>query len=406
MASQLRYRTRRTPGMSNTMYTPYPFERLPKLTRAQVRASTQLYSLFSDTDLALAQHEIETLLGLSLACSAGTPAACFGRDVAARSHAVWIELLALDASVGPRFAWLELPVGLCELAIDRVLGGEAELGILAPNSEVDEVGLGALAYLAARVCAAAGPRFRVHAIRAGVSPLGDTALVEVPLTIATRHEAAVAHFYAPLLQAHEASAASAMRPKVRALPALSLALWADAGHAVLDVATLRSLGVGDVVVLQRTSLSRAHAAAEFQGAVDVRVEGSATVLHCALRDGRLEVETIACSAESSMTSGRRIPDSTSTPPSERSTETLERAGQGTQHADLARDAPIEIGLEIARFQLRLGELEQVTPGDVLATGRRIGETVTLRAANQPFAEGELVDVEGELGVRITKILVP
>jgi type III secretion system YscQ/HrcQ family protein len=387
------------------MYTPYPFERLPKLRRAEVRASAQLHSLFSDTDLALAQREIETLLGLSLACSAGTAASCFGRDVAAHSRAVWIELLALGMPAAPGFVWLELPLGLCELAIDRVLGGEAELGMLAPNSEVDELGLGALAYIAARACAAAGPRLRVHAIRAGASSLGDAALVAVPLTIATRHEAAVAHFYAPLLQAHEASAASAMRPRLLALPALSLGLWADAGRAVLDVATLRSLGVGDVLVLQRTSLSRANATAEFQGAVDVRVEGSATVLRCALRDGRLEVERIACSAEPSMTSGRRIPDATGTP-SERSTETLERPAQATQHADLARDAPIEISLEIARFQLQLGELEKVAPGDVLATGRRIGETVTLRAANQPFAEGELVDVEGELGVRITKILVP
>jgi type III secretion system YscQ/HrcQ family protein len=405
MASQLRYRARRT-LVRHAMYTPYPFERLPKLTRAEVRASSQLHSLFSDTDLTQAQLEIETLLGLPLAWSAGAAAVCAGRDVSARSHAMWIELLALGMPAGPHFAWLELPPGLCEVAIDRVLGGDAQLGMLAPSGEVDEVGLGALAYLAARACAAAGSRFRVHAIRVGPSLLADAAHLRVPLAIATRSEAAVAHFYAPLLEAHEANAASAMRPKLRALSELPLTLWADAGRAVLDVAMLRSLGTGDVVVLQHTSLWRESAAAEFQGKVTVRVDGSATVLRCALRDRRLEVERIACSAEPSMTSGRRIPDSTSAPSSERSTETLERPAQGTQHADLARDAPIEIGLELARFQLQLGELERIAAGDVLATGRRIGETVTLRAANQPFAEGELVDVEGELGVRITKILAP
>jgi flagellar motor switch/type III secretory pathway protein FliN len=132
------------------------------------------------------------------------------------------------------------------------------------------------------------------------------------------------------------------------------------------------------------------------------VLGSATSLHCRLRERRLEVETIACSPEPGMTSGRRIPDEGNASPSDReaTSETLEAA----RTLDLARDAPIEVALEIARFQLRLDELERVRPGDVLVAGRRIGEAVTLRAANQPIAEGELVDVEGELGVRITRIL--
>jgi flagellar motor switch/type III secretory pathway protein FliN len=42
---------------------------------------------------------------------------------------------------------------------------------------------------------------------------------------------------------------------------------------------------------------------------------------------------------------------------------------------------------------------------VLLTGRRIGEAVTLRAAGRPLAHGELVDVEGEIGVRLTEILL-
>jgi flagellar motor switch protein FliM len=40
---------------------------------------------------------------------------------------------------------------------------------------------------------------------------------------------------------------------------------------------------------------------------------------------------------------------------------------------------------------------------VIETGRRIAEPVTLRVAGQVVARGELVDVEGELGVRIREL---
>lgn len=69
-------------------------------------------------------------------------------------------------------------------------------------------------------------------------------------------------------------------------------------------------------------------------------------------------------------------------------------------SNFAADAAIELQAEVARFSLTLSELQKLQQGDVLVTGRRIGERVALRVSGQPFAEGELVDVEGELGVRI------
>jgi type III secretion system YscQ/HrcQ family protein len=91
------------------------------------------------------------------------------------------------------------------------------------------------------------------------------------------------------------------------------------------------------------------------------------------------------------------------------------AGADSQHgseaedpsrSDFAVDAPIELQVEVARFSLTLAELQRLRPGDVLATGRRIGEHVKLRIAGQAFAEGELVDIEGELGVRILTFNAP
>jgi type III secretion system YscQ/HrcQ family protein len=232
-------------------------------------------------------------------------------------------------------------------------------------------------------CYASTP-LRLRGVSSQAPQLSDAELVCWPAQLDCGGQRGQLRLYLPASLLEHAQRA---RPALRRLPALSLTLWADAGRTWLELGTLRSLAPGDVIVLEHASIARARGG-QFEGSVTVRVQGSTSALSCSLSDERLEVESIACTWEPSATRGRRMPDDDPSQP--------ENA--------LARDAPIELSLEIARFQLSLGELERVRAGDVLLTGRRIGELVTLRAAGQAFAEGELVDVEGELGVRITRFL--
>jgi type III secretion protein Q len=83
----------------------------------------------------------------------------------------------------------------------------------------------------------------------------------------------------------------------------------------------------------------------------------------------------------------------------------ERGDDGEQGDALriAGDAPVELCVELARFVMPLEELASLRLGQVLFTGRAIGEHVTLRAGDRALARGELVDVEGELGVRISSL---
>jgi flagellar motor switch/type III secretory pathway protein FliN len=50
--------------------------------------------------------------------------------------------------------------------------------------------------------------------------------------------------------------------------------------------------------------------------------------------------------------------------------------------------------------MRAREWASLSPGDVVALGRRIGEAVTLRVGGVTVARGELVDLDGEIAVRI------
>jgi flagellar motor switch/type III secretory pathway protein FliN len=66
--------------------------------------------------------------------------------------------------------------------------------------------------------------------------------------------------------------------------------------------------------------------------------------------------------------------------------------------------PIEVVAELGRITLRGDEVLGLSPGAVLAVGARVRQ-VTVRVGGAAWAEGEIVDIEGELGVRITKLLV-
>ena len=68
------------------------------------------------------------------------------------------------------------------------------------------------------------------------------------------------------------------------------------------------------------------------------------------------------------------------------------------------DAPVVVRVEVGTISLTAAEWAALAPGDVIETGRRINEPVVLRVAGREVARGELVEVEGELGVRIREIL--
>jgi len=70
------------------------------------------------------------------------------------------------------------------------------------------------------------------------------------------------------------------------------------------------------------------------------------------------------------------------------------------------DSPVVVRVEIGTVTLTAREWAALGPGDVLETGLRIAEPVVLRIGGREVARGELVDVEGEVGVRIRELVTP
>lgn len=64
------------------------------------------------------------------------------------------------------------------------------------------------------------------------------------------------------------------------------------------------------------------------------------------------------------------------------------------------DASVVVRVELGTVEMKAQEWSQLSEGDVLTLGKKLGEPVVLRVAGMEVARGELVQVEGEVGVRI------
>ena len=76
----------------------------------------------------------------------------------------------------------------------------------------------------------------------------------------------------------------------------------------------------------------------------------------------------------------------------------------TVNESLLRELPVQVTCEIGRVTLSAKEVLELRPGAVLPVGRPLAGPVDLTAGGRVLARGELVDVEGEIGVRITEIV--
>jgi flagellar motor switch/type III secretory pathway protein FliN len=66
------------------------------------------------------------------------------------------------------------------------------------------------------------------------------------------------------------------------------------------------------------------------------------------------------------------------------------------------DAPVVVRVELGSVEMKAREWASLAPGDVITLGRKVGAPAVLRIAGVEVARGELVQVDGEYGVRIVR----
>jgi len=78
----------------------------------------------------------------------------------------------------------------------------------------------------------------------------------------------------------------------------------------------------------------------------------------------------------------------------------------TAGADLGRviDVPVELAVEIGRTTMTIGETLSLAPGSIVSLNRLAGEPVDLLVNGKVIAQGEVVVIDEEFGLRITDIV--
>ncbi|MEZ4406209.1 MAG: FliM/FliN family flagellar motor switch protein [Polyangiales bacterium] len=373
------------------MTAPFPFDRLARFTARDVdltRLALRLLSPAAPPGLELLGPRWGRLLGAPLHAAPSPPTVTTARALRAAPDGAALALVAQHPRLGPVAALLDAPLArwLCARALRRP---EPPPG--APLSPDDE---GALAALASRAALALwSPSPPPVVLRAVTDELDD---VFAALGL-SRDDASPAVEWRWTLASPEASGAlrvvipGASLPTViepsRVAPALHdlrVPVSLVAGRARWSAQTVASLRVGDVLLAP--SLSRDGAG----------VTGGVSLV---LGANRAAAIAATLARDAATLSGVEDPH----PRSEDVSET-EANDAPVMAPERAAGLSVEVSLELARMEATVAEVSAWRAGEVVAFPAGVGDAVTVRAGGRALCRGELVVVEGRVGVRVVEFL--
>lgn len=282
----------------------------------------------------------------------GMPVAVSGRPLPGGDAGPAGARVALDLSALPAPAALEVDAALVARLVDRLAGGPGEAPVAASATPVETSVLELLALLALDAASADPSLERAlspRLARGGSAP-------ENPLAVSLELDLGGLRGRGRLLLPPAAVRALAGPPSLPdRLAPLEMPASLRSGSAAVTAEELAALSPGDALLLDAAPSGRGHLV--LPGGFRLSGTFDATDFH---------VEEMAM----------------------------------TEHAAAA---PVTVEVELARVTLTLGDLSRLEPGATLPLHLDRRGLVTLRAGERALARGELVDVDGAVGVRITAV---
>ncbi|MCE9666636.1 type III secretion system cytoplasmic ring protein SctQ [Myxococcus stipitatus] len=413
-------------------WRPFEFRNLEKVSRAQgllaerlrwltptpgtlAAVSTRLKGLF-DAEVGLAVESVQVRPMAELRSFLGDP--------------TFLAVLAHGALPGR--AVLEVELTLAHTAVDLLLGGAGETVGLRPLTDIEEGVMGYVILEALRVLVPAlqpgVPRPRLDGVARGVDEvsarLGDDGpMLTVHLNAALGPHRGMVRLVVPsaVLEAAEPAVDSVQRrarvkadlaANARRLSAVRSWLRAEIGTAELTALDLASLRVKDVVLVDALSARP-----------DRGEDGTAQLRLGAGRAGKAEAELFVEDGQYKARIVEIIPGESGNPrsaseeegdadeeftnpeldvPPEAEGAALDDVNK-PDGSDLLSDVPLQIAVELARIPITAEQVVGLRAGEVISLGRGPGEPVELSVNGKVVARGELVELEGQLGVRVTTL---
>jgi flagellar motor switch protein FliM len=334
--------------------------------------------------------------------------------------------------------FLEVELGLAHIAIDMLLGGGGEAISLRPLTDLEE---GVMTYVIIEVLKALSPtvdpslpRLRLEGVCRGfeeaVQLIGDEhylAVVQLKATFGPHIGFVRIFIPATVLAGANPPSDAAVRRARRASDAVahgrrlsSVKTWlrAEIGQVGIAAADLREVRERDVVLIDGATArpdkgeggtAKMKIGAGRNGHFDAEVvvengryQARLMALVASEGDGSGEEELEAIPPEALQAKG---PDESTNPGTNPKTKDgkVDDSTKGSDGAELLNDIPLQIAVELARVPLTAEEVVALKVGQVIDLNRVAGEPIDLSVNGKIVARGELVEVDGNLGVRVLSL---
>lgn len=331
---------------------------------------------------------------------------------------------------------LEVELGLAHHAIDMLLGGAGEAVALRPLTDIEE---GVMTYVIIETLKALSPsldpslpKLRIEGVVRGFQDIQglipeteNLAIVQLKAVFGTHSgyvrlvipEEVLATANPPTDAAvRRARRAADAEAHVSRLRNVKTSVRAEIGNVEISAGELSQLRERDVVLVDKLSCRPDQGQG---GTAKLRVGHG--------RTGHLDAEIVVEGArflakvtgisiggppppggeepsENPPAEGQALGDDEdeSTTPGLRGRNDVEDA-QGAGGADLMNDIPLQIAVELGRVSTTAEEVVALKVGHVFDLNRVAGEPLDLSVMGKVVARGELVEIDGNLGIRILSL---
>lgn len=337
---------------------------------------------------------------------------------------------------------LEIELGLAHQAIDMLLGGAGEAVALRPLTDIEE---GVMTYVIIETLKALAPsldpslpKLRIEGVVRGfedaASLMGeDENLCVIQLKAVFGQHSGYVRLFIPetvLATANPPTDAEVRRARRRSdaaahqarLRAVKTALRAEIGQVEISAGDLAQLRERDVVLVESLSCRPDQGSG---GTAKLRLgRGQAGYVDAevVVEDGRFlakvsgfamgappppgdpaeaAAEDNAAGDENEQQAlGEGIEESTSPGQARGRDDDVDEGQSGGEGAEMLNDIPLQIAVEIGRVPVTADEVVSLKVGHVFDLNRVAGEPLDLSVNGRIVARGELVEIDGNLGVRI------
>ncbi|OJH39324.1 type III secretion system cytoplasmic ring protein SctQ [Cystobacter ferrugineus] len=425
-------------------WKPHVFPRLEKVSLSETRLLERLTWLNPKAEAVEALSErfkaiFDTQVGFGLESSQ-----VLGSGELRRVLAEPTFLCFLVPGGHPGRAVLEVELSLAHAAVDLLLGGAGETVGLRPLTDIEE---GVASFVVLEAIRALMPgtdpqqgRLRLEGMARGVdeavsrlSEEAQVAVLQMRARLGTQEGMVRLFLPASVLESLTPEPAPEQRRALRRMDLeahlgrlSSVRTWlrAEIGLAEISHHDLASLRVKDVVLVD-----------EFSARPDQGTEGTARLFlglgrrgflasEVFVEDGQYQARITEVVLTESSHLERRTPSESDEAAAEALSGSDEGNGDGEEYTnpeldnptaesgemedqmdagDLLGDIPLQICVELARVPVSADEVVSLRAGQVVELHRAPGEPVDLSVNGKVVARGELVEIEGQLGVRILSL---